>query len=808
MLDSRKTKKQLIAELEIARQRIAEQETRAFSAGQAEEYKLLKFIFEYKPLGIVFQDVAGTIILSNPQADEILGLSEGQILGRKSVDPRWKAKKEDGSEFSGLEHPAMVALATGKPVENVVMRVHNPKLDMERWITINATPMFEGNDPVPRFVAATFLDITERKLAEEALRKSERRLQFALQASNTGAWELNLVDHTAHRTLIHDRIFGYDELLPSWTYEQFLDHVLPEDRPEVDRRFQEARASQSRWDIECRIRRADGEIRWIWASGIHEEISKGRPTRIAGIVQDITERRQAEEALRESEERFRIIVNSIPQLCWMANADGWIFWYNQRWYDYTGTTPKEMEGWGWQSVHDPDYLPEVVEQWKASLATGKTFDLEFPIRGSDGVYHPFLTRGIPICDQDGRIVRWCGTNTDISERKLIEEQLHAAKEEAEQANRAKSQFLANMSHEIRTPMNGILGMTHLALKRELPEDVRGFLQLVQQSGQSLLAIINDILDFSKIEAGMVTIKNQPFNLGGVLESALRLMKTIAGDKGLALHFSIDPGVPENVKGDSGRLRQILTNIVGNAIKFSFKGSVSVTVSPVETVSQQRHRLLFVVRDEGIGIPQDKIQSIFEDFEQISSSAHVKYGGTGLGLSISKALVEMMGGTIWVESELDKGSTFSFEIELGRFEEGGIPPQPPAPQSQNVMPPLKILLAEDNEVNRLFACHLLQSMGHQVEAVENGLQAIEKLRVETFGLVLMDALMPEMDGEQATKVIRSGQAGDPDIPIVALTAYALQGDRERFLAAGMDDYISKPIEIEELNRVLERLANRN
>lgn len=353
-------------------------------------------------------------------------------------------------------------------------------------------------------------------------------------------------------------------------------------------------------------------------------------------------------------------------------------------------------------------------------------------------------------------------------------------------------------------MNGILGMTQLALKRELSEDLREFLQLTQQSGQALLDIINDVLDLSKIEAGRVTLEKKPFDFVRVVESSLKPLEMVARDKGLTFHFSIAADVPGRVVGDKGRLRQILTNLVGNAIKFTKKGRVDINVNFAAITDAQTCSLLFVVKDEGIGIPPDRLCSIFDKFEQITSSTHIQYGGTGLGLAISKALVEMMGGTIWAESEPGTGSTFFFVIELDQAGEADTVSQAVEPQIQDDVPPLTILLVEDNQVNSLFASHILKTWGHNVVIAANGQQAIGKLQTRKFDLVLMDALMPEMDGEQATKIIRSGQAGDPNIPIVAQTAYALRGDRERFIAAGMDDYISKPIDLEELQRVLQRV----
>ena len=324
--------------------------------------------------------------------------------------------------------------------QTVEIRKTNETLEQQVAERTSALQSTNSELEESRRVATTLLEdaLGVRRQAQEseaALRESEERLRFALDTCHIGAWDISLEDHSAYRSLEHDRIFGYAELLPEWTLEMFLHHALPEYRSEVESMVREATEARTGWTYECRIRRTDGEIRWIWFSGRYSTDVSGH-SRVAGVVQDITDRKLAEEALREGEEQFRTLADAIPQLCWTANADGWIFWYNRRWYEYTGTTPEQMEGWGWQSVHDPAVLPDVMVRWQASIATGKPFDMVFPLLGADGVFRPFLTRIMPVCDQSGKVARWFGTNTDISEQRRTEEALRESEEKLSMALRS------------------------------------------------------------------------------------------------------------------------------------------------------------------------------------------------------------------------------------------------------------------------------------------------------------------------------------------------------------------------------------
>ncbi len=791
-------------------------------------------------------------------------------------------------------------------------------------------------------------DVSDRKRNEEELRAGEETLRVISDAALDALIMMDSSGQVGHWNAAAERMFGYareeilgrdlHELLAPPHARELYENAIPH----FHRTGQGAAIGKvlemegvhkdgRRFPVELSV--AAARLRGDWSA--------------VGIVRDITERRRVEASLRESELRFRRITTNMIDLILETDAEGTIVYVSPSTSAETGYTEAEMLGRPALDFVQPVDFGKAEASLHSVYETRNPDGTEFRCRKADGNDLWLESKVNPLLDEDHGVRGALIACRNISRRKEAEEELLQAKEAAEAANRAKSEFLANMSHEIRTPMNGILGMLDLALRSGLKPRQHELISLANSSAETLLRLLNDILDFSKIEAGHLELESAPFNLPEVLGDATKQLALRAHAKGLELTLAIAPEVPDVLVGDSGRLCQILLNLVGNAIKFTAQGEIAVRVER-ESQDDAGVILRLSVRDTGIGIEPEKQQKIFAPFTQADSSTTREYGGTGLGLAICGHLAQAMGGRIWVESRPGLGSTFCVNARLGvsagvldrpsrrqmtldglpilvvddnatnrqildelltrwglkptaveggraalaairRAGDAGDPyrlvlldmmmpemdgfavaerigrapepagtavvmlssadragdaercrtlgiaaylrkpvkaselldsilavlgaeplaqVEPPAPMPGAPPPPsrrLRVLLAEDNPVNQRLAVALLEDRGHTVVVANDGREAVEILDRESLDLILMDVQMPRMDGFQATSAIRAKEAGaGRRIPILAMTAHAMKGDRERCLAAGMDGYISKPIRAEQFLAVVEGL----
>jgi signal transduction histidine kinase/AmiR/NasT family two-component response regulator len=578
--------------------------------------------------------------------------------------------------------------------------------------------------------------------------------------------------------------------------------------------------------------------------GVAIREAESKSIRVIGSRVDITQRKLAEEKIcsLNADMQSRIdemitLLNILPTGVWIGNEDCSQITGNGAAYKMMGlnpginvsvTNPQPEVPVGMRIFVNGEEVPPEDAPMQQVARTGKpSYNFEHELLFPDGTRKSIYGSAAPLFDQQGRVRKVIGAYADFTDRKRLEEALLRAKEAAEAANRSKDEFLANVSHEIRTPFGAILGMTELVLDTPLTDDQRQCLETVKSAADSLLGLVDDLLDFERIEAGKLELAPADFALRPMMADALRAQTVQARGKGLELVWKVEPDAPDALVGDAGRLRQVLLNLVGNAIKFTRHGEVAVRVGVAECpVPDEEAVLRFAVRDTGIGIPPDGRERIFRAFEQADSSTTREYGGTGLGLTIATRLVGLMGGTIAVESEPGKGSTFSFTARFGR------PPHRPeqvvarrsdaphvAAAPGPAVTPLRILVAEDSEFNVRHLQRLLGKKGHHVRLANNGREALALLGIEGRGsgiegplvpdidVLLLDMHMPELDGFQVVRAIRERErAAGGHLSVIALTARSRPEDREKCLAAGMDDFLTKPIRAAELFATIERVAS--
>jgi PAS domain S-box-containing protein len=872
-------------------------------------------------------------------------------VGRDAPDPRLRRT----ANYQLFEQQLVVSLAP-RPAYVGVNRQYLPELTLYAGLGLSlllglVTHLAQAALRRQRAAELTSrqlrIENEERRRAESRLKTVDERLNLALESTQAGVFEWDVESDRVHCTPSVWKMVGADPATLPDTGSGWLGLLHPDDRPAVreviDAHF---RGETPLIEIEHCVRLKTGD--WLWLAFRAKCISFSAariPRRVVGTVQNINARKRADEALRASQAETRklsLVASKTDNAVVITDAAGNIEWANESFLRLTGHTQAEVAGRPFLGhITGPDSDPAAFDRLHQALAAGEAITTEAVQHAADGSSLHLHLEIQPVLGEEGYVENFIAIATNITARIETEHQLRRAKEEADAASRAKSEFLASMSHEIRTPMNGVIGMTSLLLDTELTAEQRDYVNTIRTSGDALLSIINEILDFSKIESGRMELEHQPFELAQCVEEAVDIFSAQAAAKGIEIAYVIDPHVPPCIVGDITRLRQVLVNLMNNAVKFTARGSITIEVGADRPAGATDGEFLldFHVTDTGIGIPADRLHLLFKPFSQVDSSTTRKFGGTGLGLAICHRLCEMMGGSIDVQSEPDHGSRFHFCIRTrAEAMEDGAPPlfaplsapgpvlavddlavnrrslelnlrnwalQPllagdpetaltlagrwliaaaivdqelgdtsgielitklraahpglpivvlvPAHGSQKrdesfdslvfrlpkpLKPyplhdtlrralagaaqqagatdllgtavrlaeaiPLNILLVEDNPVNQKVALGYLARLGYKADAVANGREGVEAVQSRRFDLVLMDLQMPVMDGLAATQEIRRLVPKDRQPVIIALTANAMPGDRERCLAAGMDDYLSKPVKIEELQGMIQRL----
>lgn len=669
-------------------------------------------------------------------------------------------------------------------------------------------------------VAVISHDMTQWKLARDALTLEKRKFKSIVENIPDLIYRL---DSDGRITFVNRAIVNYGYTPEELVGRHILELVHPDDRARAMHRVDERRTGDRRTSsLELRLRtkagnHVDMELRTdslkpepvllFDAEGIYEGLQPV-PQAFAGtqgLARDVTEARRAEQLLRERETLYRVMFENTGTGMASIGPDGIISRINGKFREICGWTNDQVAGTNFIQYVAPEQRMMVASN-HARRQRGEEVpsEYELDLLAKDGqIIHAFVQLGL--LPESGKTIV---SVVDITQRVRAEEETRRARDAAEQANRSKNEFLANMSHEVRTPLNGILGMAELAMLGDLDAEQHECLEMIRESGRNLLAILNDLLDISKIEAGRLETEQREFSLSEVLRQVQAHFGAQAARQGLAFDVQRDPAAPDALLGDDLRIRQVLFNLVGNALKFTDQGGITVRVDLLDTsASDKALRLLFCVQDTGIGI-SDKFQAVvFEPFTQADGSFTRKYQGTGLGLGIVKRLVSLMGGALTLDSAEGQGTSVYFSLPV-------VATHAPAHAAQaqvqlEGLPQLRILVAEDNAINRIYAERMLQEMGHKVVSVGNGREALRALGEERFDLVFMDISMPEMDGLEATRQIRGGRGGlDSRVPIVAMTAHAMKGDRERFMAAGMDGYMPKPMERDDLVTVILRVLSRS
>lgn len=654
-------------------------------------------------------------------------------------------------------------------------------------------------------------EMADRVKAEQASVESAKQLSAIINTTDAGIILVSphgLIEFANNRMA---ELFGMP--LRDLIGSRYVDHLHPSERQTGGELMQQLIQGTIRSvTLDRHYLRADGTDFWGHLSGSRMEHDDGSLKSLVGIISDITQRKQMVDSLQESEERYRNLVDNLQNVVvYQITGD----LQGARKFTYISRAVERLNE---VSVDDvladpqaiyrqilPQYHELVRQKEIDALNTFSPLHLELQCLLPSGAVKWFEYTTSPRMRSDGVRV-WDGVEVDVTSRKLVEQELVAARQAADAANSAKSEFLANMSHEIRTPMNGIVGMAHLLRTTELTPEQEQYLANIDASANSLITLISDILDLSKIEAGKMVLESTVFSLRSCIQEILASQQFFIQQKAIRVTTRIADELPATLVGDQLRTRQILLNILGNAIKFTEQGQIDVVAELIEQHNQDIH-IRIAVRDTGIGMSEELQEQIFAPFVQADSSTTRRYGGSGLGLAICRRLADLMGGKIWVESEEGVGSCFFIELHYSEAGKDAVSPAVSETEPDTPGRSLTILLAEDNRVNAEFIDKILNRFGHRVICAENGRQALEMLDRNRVDCVLMDIQMPLLGGDAATVIIREKERETGGhLPIIALTAHAMQEERTRMLEQGFDAHVAKPVDIAQLLSVLQRLTS--
>jgi two-component system CheB/CheR fusion protein len=655
------------------------------------------------------------------------------------------------------------------------------------WVRAIAKALERDGDGRARHVLGMMIDITDLKRVEQALRESEQRFREMADGLPLMVWVHDARGQQESVNATFCEFFGVKRKEMTGGRWQMLLH--PDDAPNYNREFHACISEQRPFHAEVRVRDAEGRWRWVESWGRPRLGADGSFRGFVGTSADITERRELERALRENELRFRTLADNIAQFAWMADSEGSIVWYNKRWYDYTGTTPDDMRGWGWQKVHHPDHIERVVEKISRCFQTGEVWEDTFPLRGADGAYRWFLSRALPIRDEKGAVVRWFGTNTDITAQREAEQRLM-------QMDRHKDEFLAMLGHELRNPLAAVRSATELLKAGDQDNPLLSHARDVLDRQTAHMAhLLDGLLDVSRIMRGKIEIEHAKVDLRSICRNAVDDAQNRLGQRDLQLALERQPK-PLWVDGDRVRLTQIVDNLLSNAVKFTPDGGVIRVALDAEDAEA-----VLRVRDSGVGIDATQLAEVFSTFWQSTQTLNRSKGGLGLGLALVKSLSELHGGSVAATSKgPGQGAEFIVRLPLA---------DAPAQQTESAttqstaLKPMRLLVIEDNPDAAASLGELLKLSGHQVHLAGDGPRGLELAQSERFDAVLCDLGLPAgMSGFDVARALRN-HPGTAAMPLVALSGYGRPEDKSRAREAGFDVHLTKPVDLAVLQSALLR-----